>query len=134
MLSIGGYVDLLQFALDRQLVVKSNLCYSPGFMRIELLPADVKQLYRERYLKFVDSIGIEGNGGDYNASDPTNYKSIIKEEAEYCIKLLNSSTPANSDQELKNLVDHCKKWDAVYKFDARELYPELMDVWNKYGY
>jgi hypothetical protein len=32
------------------------------------------------------------------------------------------------------LVEHCKKWDGVYNYNARQLYPELKEIWDQYDY
>jgi hypothetical protein len=133
LLSVGHYVDLLQYALDNQFVVKSNICYKPSFLNIQNLPSNVKNNYKEKYIKFLkqfDSISAL----DYNASDPHEVKNIIKEQAELCLSLLNKNDPADIITQHKLLVEHCKKWDTVYKLNAQELYPELAEIWDKYGY
>ena len=32
------------------------------------------------------------------------------------------------------MVEHCRKWDPVYKYNALELYPELSEIFKTYGY
>lgn len=132
LLSIGGYHTLLKFALENKLVVKSNLCYDPKFLNINMLPADVKKVYLEDYVKLLDIGNV--NLHDYNESDPNNYLFIVNDHIRMCIGLLSSPTPADSEQQLQRLVDHCRRWDAVYKLNAREIYPELTTIWDKYGY
>lgn len=134
LLSIGTYDSLLSFALDHKLVIKSILCSNPRFLNIEVLPANVKNIYLKRYQALVDSIPVSNEGTDYNASDPNNYSAIAKEQALMCINILKTSTPDDSELQLQQLVDHCRKWDAVYNLNARELYPELSEIWDKYGY
>jgi organic radical activating enzyme len=134
LLSVGGYNNLLNFALDRKLVVKSNLCHNPKFLNINMLPTDIKNMYLSNYQALVDSIPLGVEGTDYNASDPTNYSAIVKEQALMCIDVLSATTPTDNEDQLRQLVEHCKKWDAVYNLNARELYPELSEIWDKYGY
>ena len=45
-LTIGYYTQVLQYALDKNLIVKSNLCYDPRFLSAEILPESVKQQYQ----------------------------------------------------------------------------------------
>ena len=45
-----------------------------------------------------------------------------------CLAVLQTPAPEDSAAELKNLVEHCKKWDQVYGYDARSLYPELIEI------
>lgn len=134
LLSVGHFVDLLQYALDHRLVVKSNICYNPEFLRIQNLPTEVKKLYREKYLKFLTQFDNTVTDKDYNASDPNEIKKIIQDQAELCVSLLNTDTPATVDVQYNLLVEHCRKWDAVYNLNARDLYPELSEIWDKYGY
>lgn len=133
LLSVGGYIDLLKFAMNNKLVVKSVLCTKPKFLSIEILPPELKSFYLKQYREFVESIeGIVDS--DYNASDPNNYALIVKEQANLCIGILETPSPVDIDQQLQKFVDHCRKWDQVYKLDARELYPELVPILDRYGY
>jgi hypothetical protein len=47
---------------------------------------------------------------------------------------LSAPEPDNSDELRRQMVDHCRRWDQVYGYDARALYPELTEVWDRYGY
>jgi hypothetical protein len=134
LLSIGYYTGVLKYALDRQLIVKSNLCYNPRFLSAEILPKSVKQQYQQSYLALLDQLGKVIVDGDYNASDPNNYKLVIKEQAEMCVNVLQTPTPADSEQQLEALVRHCERWDRVYGYDARKLYPEFHEILDRYHY
>lgn len=134
LLTIGYYPELLQYALDRQLIVKSNLCYNPRFLSAEILPETVKQQYQQGYQKLLDQLCNVSVDGDYNASDPHNYRQAIKEQAEMCLSVLKTSTPNDSEQQLEAMVRHCEKWDRVYGYDAKNLYPEFQEILNRYGY
>jgi organic radical activating enzyme len=133
-LSIGYYIGLLQYALDHQLVVKSNLCYDPRFLSAEILPESIKKQYQLKYQQFLEQLTTVVIGQDYNASDPNNYKQIIKEQAEMCLSILKSSTPVDSKKQLEILVRHCERWDRVYGYDARKLYPEFQEILDQYDY
>lgn len=133
-LTIGYYVGLLQFALDNQLVVKSNLCYEPRFLNAEILPSKTKLLYQAYYQEFLTQFDNVKADIDYNASDLNNYQLIIKEHAEMCLAILQTPEPEDYQTQIKNLVNHCRKWDDVYGYDARALYPELTEILDQYGY
>lgn len=134
LLTIGYYVGLLEYALQHRLVVKSNLCYFPRFLNTEVVPNKAKTLYQHRYQEFLEKFADVDSNSDYNASDPNNYRLIIKEEAKMCLTLLHTPEPADYKIQMKNLVEHCKKWDGIYGYDARKLYPELIEVFDEYGY
>ena len=133
-LSVGYYTDLLQHALNQKLVVKSNLCYDPRFLSIEILPADVKKLYADRYREFLTQLADVDADSDYNASDTNNCQLVVKQQAEMCLALLETPTPPDSESQLEALVRHCERWDRVYGYDARALYPEFQDFLHRYGY
>ena len=133
-LTIGYYHTLLQYALDRKLIVKSNLCYSPRFLSAEILPADIKELYSTRYLDLIAQLDQVEVTGDFNASDPNNYAAVIKEHALMCLSILQSETPSDSEQHLHDMVRHCERWDKVYGYDARKLYPEFASILDRHDY
>lgn len=134
LLSIGYYHTLLQYALDQRLLIKSNLCYSPRFLYAVNLPAAVKHQYAGAYENLIATLNSVSTGQDFNASDPNNYQHVVKQEAKMCLHLLAQPEPADIAQQLRAMVDHCRRWDRVYGLDARVLYPELADVWDAYGY
>lgn len=134
LLSIGYYTELLQYALDRKLVVKSNLCYEPRFLSAKILPDNIKQSYQSTYEKFLAQLKEVEVASDYNASDPNNYLSVIKEQANMCLSVLQTPTSDDSEQELESMVRHCERWDRVYGYDARILYPEFAEILTKYNY
>jgi len=134
LLSIGYYVDLLQYALDNQFIVKCNLCTDPRFLSAEILPEAIKQQYQLKYLKFLNQLADIKVDSDYNASDPHNYQLAIKEQAEMCLTILQTPTPDDSEAQLQQLVRHCERWDRVYGYDARKLYPEFREILDRYDY
>ena len=133
-LSIGYYVGLLQYAIDHKLIVKSNLCTSPRFLSVEILPDYVKTQYQQSYITLLDQLRGISTGTDYNASDPHNYLHVVKEQALMCLDVLKTATPDDSEQQLEAMVKHCERWDRVYGYDARKLYPEFQDILDRYGY
>ena len=133
-LTIGSFPGLLEFCLDRNLIVKSLLVTKPDFLDAVILPAPVKQQYLVSYQALIDRLDAIKIPRDYNASDPHNTALIVKEQAHMCMNILTMPQPNNVDELYQQLVAHCCKWDQVYGYDARELYPELMQIWDRYGY
>ena len=134
LLTIGYYHTLLEYALEQKLLIKSNLCYNPSFLYAINLPVEIKQKYIKKYSNLVKQLDVFAINKDFNASDPHNYQQAIKQEVEMCLQLLGTITPVGNEYQLKAMVDHCRKWDQVYKLDARALYPELCDIWDQYAY
>lgn len=134
LLSIGYYHGVLEFALDRKLIVKSNLCYRPRFLAAEILPANVKKLYLPKYQQLLEQLASVNIDCDYNASDPNNFLLSVKQQVEMCVNLLQTPTPVDSATELEAMVRHCQRWDQVYGYNARNLYPEFKEIYDAYGY
>jgi MoaA/NifB/PqqE/SkfB family radical SAM enzyme len=133
LLTVGSYVELLNYAMLHGLIIKSNLCHDPDFLRIENLPTSVKTIYKEKISDFLEQFKNQ-NKRDYNASNPWLFEEVAREQAAMCLSLLEKPQPDNVDQLLQKLVNHCRRWDQVYNLNARDSYPELAEVWDKYGY
>jgi organic radical activating enzyme len=133
-LTIGYFPGLLEYCLDRNLMVKSLLVDSPQFLNAAILPVKVKQQYLGHYQKLIDHLSDIQVPIDYNTSDPNNHVLIIKEQAQMCMNILSQPAPDNAEDLLQLLVEHCSKWDQIYGYDARLLYPELSEVWSQHGY
>jgi organic radical activating enzyme len=127
-LTIGYYDRLLQYALDHKLIVKGLLCYNPRFLNAEILPTTIKQLYLERFQNLITQLDDVNVNSDYNASDPNNYQKAIKEQVNMCLNILNTTTPVDSKEQLDLMVRHCERWDRVYRYNARQLYPEFLEI------
>ena len=133
-LTIGYFPGLLEYCLDHNLIVKSLLVNDPRFLDAVILPDAVKQQYLKHYQTLVDRLNIIPVPIDYNASDPNNHAMIVKEQVQMCVNILNQPAPQGAEDLRQRMVQHCRRWDQVYGYDARALYPELADVWAQYDY
>ena len=134
LLTIGYFPDLLQYCLDKHLVVKSLLVTDPKFLDARLLPQTTKDQYLEKYQMLSEQLSSVQVPTDYNASDPHNHVMVVKEHIQMCMNILCATTPANAQQQYKELAKHCQQWDQIYGYNARKLYPELSMIWDQYGY
>lgn len=135
-LTIGSYHTLLEFCLKHNLMVKSLIVIRPTYLDPSILPQEVKADYIEKYKEFIVQHGLDDadTSADYNESDPNQIKRIIRNQFDQCCQVLSSAQPADSEQRLQELVKWCAKWDAVYGYDALEIYPELNKIFLTYGY
>ena len=134
LLTIGYYITLLQYALDNNFIVKSNVVMHPKFLSAEILPDKIKKLYAKQYKEFLKNFADIDENKDYNTSNPENVRAVIKEQANLCLSILDTPQPDNSEKLLEEFVTHCKKWDQVYNYNARKLYPEFAEILDRYGY
>jgi len=136
LLTIGSYAELLEWCLNRNLVIKSLIVTRPDYLSVAILPEKVKDLYIDRYQKLFDkySLGNENNVRDYNESDPHQIRLIIKNQIEQCVNLLSAPCPDNVDILYQQLISWCQKWDKIFGYDATKIYPELLELFEEHGY
>jgi len=134
-LTIGNYHSLLQYCLEHKIMVKSLWVTRPTFLNPQILPKSVRNQYVDNYKNLVQEYDLKGNHSvDYNESDPNQLPRIILSQIDQCLNMLQQDQLPNSDQHLKEMVAWCQKWDNVYGYNARELYPELTEILDQYGY
>jgi sulfatase maturation enzyme AslB (radical SAM superfamily) len=134
LLTIGYLPDLLQYCLDKQLVIKSLIVTDPEFLDPKILPQAVKDQYLKKYQSLSQQLLEVQLVNDYNASDPNNHAIVVKEHIEMCMNVLSIATADDVQQQYQALAKHCQKWDQIYGYDARKLYPELSMIWDQYDY
>ena len=135
-LTIGYYHTLLRYCIERKIIVKSLWVSKPDFLNPNILPRAIKQEYILNYKKLIADYNLESVNHlvDYNESDPNEIARIIASQADQCINMLTSPRPLDHEEQLKTMVAQCRRWDDVYGYDARRLYPEFTTILNDYGY
>lgn len=136
LLTVGHYHTLLQFALDRNILIKSLIAIRPEYLSVPILPQAVKQQYLETYRDFMErnNLDQENCDQDYNYSDPHEIRRVIKSQVIMCRNLLLTDRPQDSDRLLAEMVHWCRRWDQVHGYDALALYPELRHIFVTHGY
>jgi len=132
LLTIGSYYQLLEYALTKSLVVKALFVHKPDFLSATVLPLGVKQQYIKQYQQIAQKFLCVSS--DYNVSDPNNTQIIVGQQAQACVNMLSQPEPNNVDQLRQQLIEHCRRWDQIYSYNARDIYPELAELWNQYDY
>ena len=135
-LSVGYYHTLLQYCLDNKFLIKSVHADWPQHMNMRNLPKHIADQYVKVYEKFIihNGLGNTQHNMDYNESDKHQYRKIVKKDVDAILNILKSERSKEAESNLKELVHWCKRWDAIYKFDARSLYPEFKEIFEKYEY
>ena len=136
LLTIGQYDTLLKYCLTNKFNIKPLIVNKPSFLQVCNLPNNIKEKYLEKYHILLDDFNLTELDIDYdfNESDPTQYKRIIKSAIVQAMELLKQQTPHDYKEQLKKMVEHCKKWDKIYDYNAMELFNELKDIFVENGY
>jgi len=130
-LTVGYYHTLLDLCLEEKLLIKSLMVTRPIELQIDVLPLDVKLLYKERYQTIVEKLKLISTDQDYNESDPNNYLQSVKTQV---TQVLNALEDSVNNGLVHELVKTCRRWDDVYGYNALDLYPELAEVFKEHGY
>jgi hypothetical protein len=130
-LTIGYYYTLLEYCLKNKLLIKSLLVTNPRHLSASRLPLDIRASYIGNYERILSSLSDVDVTTDHNESDPNNYVNSIKIQVLQTITLLKSE---EQQDELSDMIKHCRLWDDIYKLDARILYPEFKEIFDQYGY
>ena len=135
-LSVGNYHTLLQYCLDNKLLIKSLCVDFPTHMNIRNLPKEIADRYIKVYEKFIKDNNLQNTQHhiDYNESDKHEYRKIVKKDVDVVLNILKSQRSNEAEDNIKELVYWCKRWDIVYKFDAKSLYPEFKEIFERYDY
>jgi sulfatase maturation enzyme AslB (radical SAM superfamily) len=134
-LTIGNYYSLLQYCLEHKIMVKSLWVTRPAFLNPQILSKSIRNQYVNAYKNLVQEYNLKDDHLiDYNESDPNQLPRIILSQIDQCLNMLSQEQLPESDRHLKEMVAWCRKWDNVYGYNARELYPELTEILDQYGY
>jgi len=136
LLTVKSYWQVIEYALQNGLLIKSNICTNPDYLDISTLPMNIRQEYKSRYLLLIEQHNLENLNlnTDYNESDPNNFRKVAKNQISQILEILDLPVPEDQDRRLKDLVRHLDRWDRVFGFDARTLYPELTNILDNHGY
>lgn len=135
-LTVGHYHTVLKYCLDRKLLVKSLLVNNPEFLDVRILPDHIRQSYCANYESLISDYDLDrvDSAIDYNESDPHQIDKIIKNQLDLCLNILKAPRLPDSDKLMTEMVQWCRRWDNVYKYNALELYPELSSEFIDRGY
>lgn len=132
-LSACNYHNLLQFALDNNLIVDSNVLENPDFLKLNILPKDLRDHIKQQLSdKFLKNESVE-TVHDINLRNRDRIYQTVQNNARTVIKLLDEYS---ADIELKRqeFVDYCVKFDRHRKTNIKTHVPDLLSFMNTYDY
>jgi hypothetical protein len=137
LLSVLDYDLILEFCLDNQLTIDSNVLHYPLFLVAGLLPSELKELAISKIKKFIsrveDSYVHEDSIKLLNVRNRGRLCQELIQNANLVITQI-SSIVENRDNCLKELLNYCVKIDKFRNYDIRNYIPELSDFFNSLGY
>jgi len=136
LLSINSYHQYIRFAFDNQISIQSIPLFNPEYFAIGILPWEIKKVLIEN-IKEVQSFIIKNNKINFSTistgRDISRLDNQLIRECETIINLLTKPVE-NVEEKRHQLIEWLIKWDEVYKYDARIIYPEYKTFLESYGY
>lgn len=135
-LTIGSLPSLLAYAYHNRLTVKALLVHDPQYLDARVLPDDVRSMYLARYDDLIASlqVGDADLDVDYNESNPHEFGRMIANQIKLCRSVLSAKALPDVERLRGEMVTWCRRWDDVYGYDARSIYPEFQSMLDLYGY
>lgn len=126
-LSIRDYWTLIKYALDNQLLILSRYADSPQHLRPAVIPYDIRQQWKENYIKLQKDYNLEGLSlsGDINESNVSNYREVCANQIIQAIGFLDAPDEPDQQRLLEYTREFVKPWDNDYGFTFEEFFPEL---------
>ena len=132
-LTLFKYDRLLDWCLENNICVDSNIIDSPMFFMPTLLPDDIKKRIVSKLSHYIIDSKDSDNIRAINIRDTVNFKKNISENAKIIINSLQQSV---DDAETLNIqaVEYCAKLDRARKIHIKDYIPEILPLFEKHGY
>lgn len=131
LLSISHYEQIMYFAQQQKIMIDSNVLHDPDFLKLNLLPDDIKQKAIDKLSKFL--VGHRPSVKDKNFRDVSDLDVRLSQHAQHIINQIQE--PCNRVDELRrSLIDYCRKFDRERGLDVGTMIPELKNFFVENGY
>lgn len=130
-LSVASYHRLLQFCLDHDIVVDSNVLFTPDFLHCSVLPDDIKAAVKDSLRPYI--IDDPKSPRDINLRNKDRIRAAVSSNAQFVISQLDQSRP-QPEMVRQRLARFCQSWDRSRQYQAHQYVPELWDFLCQHGY
>jgi sulfatase maturation enzyme AslB (radical SAM superfamily) len=136
LLNVNNYDQYLQWVWGHQVSIQGIPLTNPKYLRISVLPHEIKQKLLPQYQKLREQFYQEntitrkittGRGAGGLAQQ-------LLRECDSIIHVLTEPEPPNVEALRHELVDWLLRWDREFNLNALEVYPEYNDFLKQYGY
>ena len=135
-LSIRDYHTLVRFALEQGVVIKSRMVDHPPHLRPNVIPKQIRDTWQQPYLDLISeyNLDLESTVSDINESHYDNVNPIAANTIKQALSFLALPDEIDQREQLGKMIDLMRTWDKEYKLDARQEYPELIELLDQYAY
>jgi len=131
-LSVLHYDELLQFAQDENLIIDSNALHNPAYLKVNVLPDDLKQIVKDKLGKFIKD-EVKFSIHDVNTRDNSRVSAAIRNNALRVLAQLDEYCD-NTELARTQFANYCKQYDGVRNYHIKDYIPELADFMKEYKY
>jgi hypothetical protein len=118
----------MEKCLELELVIDSNIIQSPDFFCVSVLPDHLKQLTRQRLMRFIEN--HQSNGNLYNNINVRNrgfVEQSLVNNARMIIAGLDQPRPDNCDELMVKCRDYLGRLDKSRNINLGDFCPEVAD-------
>jgi hypothetical protein len=131
-LSIEHYYILIDFALEHSLPIDSNFLFSPSFLKINILPKELKQrIIKELYTRYSSILEEDSSHLELTVRVRHEQKSVVQ-NIRAVIRLLEEQEPNNIDELRKKFIEYNTEMDKISSLKFKDVYPSLLEFYEKY--
>jgi molybdenum cofactor biosynthesis enzyme MoaA len=136
-LTIPTFPELIEYFFDNKIFTESNICWSPEYLQVSVLPKSIRDSYIPKYERLLDKISKSKN---YNQSNLIQARSVdtlyhsLYNELNTAFNMLKSQEPTNAQELQKQMVYWLAKWDKAFGLNAHDYYPDWSQFLNANGY
>ena len=128
LLTVLDYDSLLEFCLESDLIVDSNIIHTPNFFGVNLLPQHLKDLAASQLTKFISNTSSEGSF--YNSINVRNrgyLRQNLADNAKMIMTAMNQPLAPNSHKLVSDCRGYLQKLDTSRKISLHNYCPEIAD-------
>jgi len=136
-LTVSTFPELIEYFFDNEIFSESNICYSPAYFQVAVIPFEIRKTYLEKYQRVLNKISSKETFSNTNLVQ-SRFKDTLANslhnELMTAYNMIQQPEPENVESLQQEMVWWLSKWDKEFGHNAKDHYPEWKDFLDKYGY
>jgi sulfatase maturation enzyme AslB (radical SAM superfamily) len=136
-LTVSTFPELIEYFFDNSIFTESNICWDPAYLRVDVLPTKIRNLYLPKYEKLLQKLTQDQNFKNTNmlqARFHDKKADNLYNELLTAYNMLLGPEHENAKELQKQMVWWLSKWDKEYHLNAKDHYPEWSDFLDQHDY
>jgi hypothetical protein len=128
-LTVSTFPELIEYFFDNEIFSESNICYSPAYFQVAVIPFEIRKTYLEKYQRVLNKISSKETFSNTNLVQ-SRFKDTLANslhnELMTAYNMIQQPEPENVESLQQEMVWWLSKWDKEFGHNAKDHYPE----WN----